>query len=481
MTRLRAAAATDPGRVRTSNQDLALVVGNLIVVADGMGGHAGGEVAARTAVEALETAFANDSSADGLLEAAMTANRAVYERAEREEALRGMGTTLTAAALMGDSYPAGPGRVALVNVGDSRAYLLEEGRLRRLTEDHSLVEEMVRHGELTPEAALTHPHRHILTRALGIDPGVEIDSWLLAPPLNSRLLLCSDGLTNECTEDEIATVLGENADPASAAQHLVSRALEHGGNDNITVVVADFDDAPNSGTDAQPLKTVGATTEGRQPLKHSGSEAGPTVAVPRTPPPPKVAPPLAAPPAPRATKAPRAVRELSTRPRRERVRRERPSREDRRAARRSAEPIVTVRVAFFTLVLLALLGGIAGFVIWFNRATYYVGLANGHIAIFEGRPGGFLWFKPTLVDQSALTTDSVLPANLPILRQGVLESSYDNARGVVTSLGNEKSLLGFGTVTSTTLAPTTTTAAPVISTTTTVARTVTTVAKKAKP
>ncbi|HVB05730.1 MAG TPA: Stp1/IreP family PP2C-type Ser/Thr phosphatase [Acidimicrobiales bacterium] len=471
MTRLIAAAATDAGRVRTSNQDRSLVAAGVVAVADGMGGHAGGEIAASTAVEAFARAIEQDRSAEGLAAAAVVANREVFARAERDEALRGMGTTLTAAALVENG---GQPRIALVNVGDSRAYLFEDGGLRQLTEDHSLVEEMVRRGELTPEAALTHPHRHILTRALGIDPGVEIDSWLLSPAPDSRLLLCSDGLTNECSEQEIAEVLAHERDPQAAADSLVAKALEHGGSDNITVVVADLKADGEPSADAAGEATVAAAAVAVPVPQGAEGIVGETTAVPTQP---RLHSSATAP-------TERVRRAVPPRPSRaERPRPPKPTRDERRAARRSNEPIMTVRVAFFVLVLIAILGGIAGFVIWFNRATYYVGLSGDHVAIFEGRPGGFLWFHPTLVEDTPLMTSQVLPANLPILRQGVLESSYDGARTVVSNLTNEQGLLSLGatsttttsTVPVTTLAPTATTGAV----TTTLAKSPTTTTTKA--
>jgi protein phosphatase len=452
MTRLRAAAATDAGRVRTSNQDRALIAGDVVVVADGMGGHAGGEVAAATAVKAFEEAYSHDPSADGLSLAAAAANREVFARAEREQALHGMGTTLTAAALVRSG---GEPQIALVNIGDSRAYLYENHQLRRLTEDHSLVEEMVRRGEITPEAALTHPHRHILTRALGIDPGVEIDSWLLSPIPGSRLLLCSDGLTNECSEAEIAEVLEREHDPGDAARELVARALGHGGSDNITVIVADVDDTDEEESPSAEERSDALVGDELDfpPSPPSLAESGEvTTAVRRQRPPVSATAPTVR---VRATGA--AHRQHPPR-----ARTPRPTGGGNRSTARSSERIVTVRVFAFTLVLVALLGGIAGFVIWFNRATYFVGIANSHVAIFEGRPGGFLWFHPTLVETTPLAVTSVLPANVSKLREGILESSYDGAQSVVQNLDNERSLLSISRVVvrSAILAAVVTTSAP---------------------
>jgi protein phosphatase len=225
--------ATDTGNVRATNQDQLLADGDLVAVADGMGGHAAGEVASRLAIEALRDAFAADPTADGLVAAVHAANRLVYERAEADPALHGMGTTLVAVALVGAS-------LAVVNVGDSRAYLLQDGRLRRLTSDHSLVAELVRSGAISEDQARTHPQRNILTQVVGVDPSVEPYVGEAIPERGDRLLLCTDGLFNELDEAQIASILASVADPADAAARLVDAANRAGGTDNITALVLDI-------------------------------------------------------------------------------------------------------------------------------------------------------------------------------------------------------------------------------------------------
>jgi protein phosphatase len=234
---LRHGGVTDVGHVRASNQDELLVEGELVAVADGMGEHQRGEVASRLAIQTLKDAFGADPSADGLVSAVQEANRVVVERAQTAAELQGMGTTIAAAALVGDE-----GRTALVvvNVGDSRVYLFREGDLARLSSDHSLVAQLVRAGELTEEAARTHPQRHILTHVLGLSADVEPFVTQTVPASGDRLLLCSDGLFNEVGEDEITGVLASVSDPEEAANRLVALANEHGGSDNITAVVFDM-------------------------------------------------------------------------------------------------------------------------------------------------------------------------------------------------------------------------------------------------
>src|SRR5437588_2157678 len=241
MTELRAGGATDTGLVRDHNEDNYLTDEGLFAVADGVGGHKAGEVASQTAVDTLQREF-REPTTDGLVDAVKTANRTVWDLAESNPDQRGMGTTLTAVALVNED---GEERLAVVNVGDSRAYLLQQGELEQLTEDHSLVEQLVREGQLTPEEAMVHPRRSIITRALGLDPDVEVDSWELTPYKGDRLLLCSDGLTNEVSDEQIASMLRTVSDPEEAARQLVQEARDHGGSDNITCVVVDVVDDDN--------------------------------------------------------------------------------------------------------------------------------------------------------------------------------------------------------------------------------------------
>jgi len=233
---LRHAGVTDTGNVRAVNQDWLLTEGDLAAVADGMGGRSGGEVASRLAVDTLREAFAADPTATGLAEAVRRANAAVWAHAEAHPDLAGMGTTIAAVARVSEG---GDDRLAVVNVGDSRAYLLQDGRLTRLTADHSLVADLVRAGALSEDEARTHPERHVLTLAVGVGPDVEPHTVEAVPTPGDRLLLCSDGLFNELPDDEITAVLAAVADPAEAATRLVERANEAGGHDNITAVVLD--------------------------------------------------------------------------------------------------------------------------------------------------------------------------------------------------------------------------------------------------
>ena len=233
--RFRAAAATDVGRVRDHNEDGYLVDESLglVAVADGMGGHRAGEVASAASLDALRIAFGAGSAID---DAVTAANDIVYEQSVADQSLRGMGTTLTAGALGID------GTLLLGHVGDSRAYLVRDGSLERVTTDHSLVEELIQAGELTEEEREQDPRRSQITRALGLAPGVVVDLESVPLQAGDRVLLCSDGLTTMLREHRIAEILRDQQDGAAAAQQLIDEANEAGGADNITVLIVDIED-----------------------------------------------------------------------------------------------------------------------------------------------------------------------------------------------------------------------------------------------
>ncbi|HEX5902165.1 MAG TPA: Stp1/IreP family PP2C-type Ser/Thr phosphatase, partial [Actinomycetota bacterium] len=226
-------AASDIGQVREGNEDSYLVIAPLYAVADGMGGHRGGEVASNLALETVQTLFEQGSGT--LAQQVEQANRAVFDRSQKDRSVSGMGTTLTAALIDG-------GRVHLAHVGDSRAYLFRAGELSLLTEDHTLVHKMVVEGEITEEEAETHPHRSILTRALGVDAAVQVDESDVEVAGGDRILLCSDGLTGMVSDEQIREILGRNPDPQPAVDELVKEANRAGGIDNITAVILDFVD-----------------------------------------------------------------------------------------------------------------------------------------------------------------------------------------------------------------------------------------------
>lgn len=231
--RLTAVTRTETGRVRENNEDAVASSDRLAVVADGMGGHPGGEIASAAAVSLLQAAYTG-RSLDELHAAVRAANRAIWDRASATEELEGMGTTVCAAGLTDD------GCLAIVNVGDSRAYVLHDGALHQLTRDHSVTADLVSRGELSESEARSHPLHGYLTRALGAGPDVEPDATAHPAIVGDRLIMCSDGLSNEVPDDEIASLAAGTEDIGAAADRLVELAQDRGGHDNISVVIADI-------------------------------------------------------------------------------------------------------------------------------------------------------------------------------------------------------------------------------------------------
>jgi protein phosphatase len=238
---LRAAASTDVGMRRHANEDRYAMAPDLglYLVADGMGGHQAGQVASEMAAEAAIRAVralqgATVSPAEKLRHAVACSNREIYAAAVRDDELTGMGTTLVAIL-------AAEERMALAHVGDSRAYLLRAGRIRRLTDDHSVVGELLRRQQITEADAREHPHRHVLTRALGVRENAVPDLAELTPQAGDRVLMCSDGLTAHLQDDEILAQMMDQDDPQLACEALVHTANQRGGVDNITVLIVRYD------------------------------------------------------------------------------------------------------------------------------------------------------------------------------------------------------------------------------------------------
>ena len=278
---------TDTGRRRRHNEDAYVCEPPLFAVADGMGGAQAGELASGLAAAALRDDTNRSGGEERVDELIQQANRRVYERQTRDSSASGMGTTITV-ALVED------GRVAIGHVGDSRAYLIRDRRLEQLTEDHSLVAELVRSGKLSPEEADTHPQRSVITRALGTDPDVDVDTFSVETRPGDLFILCSDGLTSMVDDDTILREVERNrSDLQSAAKALVRAANKGGGDDNITVVffeiagstdgvtertlalppVEDDDDATLSELDRVPAVAVGEPEHERRDGGHAGRNA----------------------------------------------------------------------------------------------------------------------------------------------------------------------------------------------------------------
>ena len=378
MTRFAWGAASDTGRVRQANEDSYLVVDGLFAVADGMGGHQAGEVASHLALETLQSEF-DAAGTDVLVRAVENANHTLVSRSAADPELAGMGTTLVAMALVEAS---GRDAIGVVNVGDSRLSLMSDGELAQITEDHSLVATMERQGRLTAAEAAVHPQRNILTRALGIDGTVLVDSWEILPVIGDRYLICSDGLFNEVDENRIAATLRRLADPNEACRELIRLANEGGGRDNITCVVVDVVDDSGRDPNADPANRVRNS--------HTGGDL--TVAdIPTS--------------EPKAPKTPGVIRSSFT-------------------------WRVGVFVAAFVFVILS---GFA-FIWWTGTKTWYVGVDGDNVAVFHGKPGGVLWIQPSLAEDSDLLLANVPQSAIADVKNGVEQPSLDSARSYIENL-----------------------------------------------
>lgn len=353
--RVTVAATTDIGRVREGNEDSYLVQEPLYAVADGVGGARGGEVASNLALDTIQRLF---SAREGTLtEQVEQANRAVFERSQADRAVAGMSTTLTAALVQDD-------RVQLAHVGDSRAYLLRAGELSQLTEDHTLVHRMVMEGEITQAEAENHPHRNIITRALGGEVTVQVDEGIVEMRPGDRLLLCTDGLTGMVSNDDIATMLRETSEPQRAVEQLVERANGAGGVDNITVVLLDFAEGEPADGETQAairpaIPAPTSPTRAPTPDRGDGTVAGRTT--PQTP------------------------REDGGR-----------SGERARLVRRAG-----IGAGISVVVLLVVFVGLR----FYLDTQWYVGVSNGRVAIFRGVPA-----EVAGMDLSSVVVETEIPA-----------------------------------------------------------------------
>ena len=270
MLTLAIGAATDTGNLRGQNEDSHIAQQGLFAVADGMGGHNAGEVASAMAIEYLRgVALGGVASAEAFAQVVRDLNNAIFSAATATTDQRGMGTTLTAAALLDSTSETDqPSQIVIANVGDSRTYLLRSGELRQLSVDHSYVQELVTEGLLTIDEARTHPRRNIVTRALGIDAQVSVDTWTIPMFDGDRFMLCSDGLVDEVPLNEITEMMREHTAPQQVAERLVTAAKWHGGRDNITVIVLDISiNAATTEVVAAPDSTPDSASESTTSIK----------------------------------------------------------------------------------------------------------------------------------------------------------------------------------------------------------------------
>lgn len=391
---------TDTGLQRRGNEDSSLARAPMFVVADGMGGARAGEVASSLAVAAFEQGPGEGASTEERLAARVQqANAVIHERSRSEQELAGMGTTLIAAYLEDTN-------VVLAHVGDSRCYLFRGGTLSRLTQDHSLVSELVRRGKLTEEQAAEHPQRSIITRALGPEASVEVDTFSYPVKAHDIVLLCSDGLTSMISEEQIAWILRAGEPLAAAADRLIADANQAGGRDNITVVLFSVEDTDDEAA-AQLPPSAGAHDGMPDPTDQH------TV----------VSPPREA----RATSSRTAVAERSSGPRLARTQ-GRPAAPPP-APKRSERFIKSVSALIAIVVVVFLIGG-AGYIA--TRQLYFVGTdSQGVVTLFRGLP----YDLPFGVKLYETYYQSGVPAlRVPTDRRGALLDHHLRSQGGGTNL-----------------------------------------------
>jgi len=344
-------AVTHVGQVRTGNEDSLLADNNVFMVADGMGGHNAGEVASLMAVEHLREAAGSIIAETDLVQALVHANEVIYAESMTNHLHHGMGTTLAAMVVLENST------IVVAHVGDSRVYLWNEGALSRLSKDHSYVQELVDEGIVSIEEARTHPRRNIVTRALGIDADVEVEANTFPVTVGAWYVLCSDGLVDEISDADIAKVLERCTSPHEAAQALVDAANAAGGRDNITVIVVS-----TASPDAEVVEPVEVPSS-------SGADDTDPAGIP-------------------VVEAATAAEETS------------PAKK---------------KFRFGPVLFWSALGGIllAVLVVFaaYGRTGYFVSFQGDDVVVLKGRPGGVLWFNPTVEARTTLTrsdlTDSL--------------------------------------------------------------------------
>lgn len=384
-------ACSEIGLVRQVNEDSKLTEPPLFAVADGMGGHASGDVASAIAVEVLEAEL---RKSDSIADAVHNANKAIFQRAAKEPDLTGMGTTLT--AMWADERSA-----QIAHVGDSRAYLLRDGHLSRLTTDHTVVNRLVQQGRIMPEDADRHPQRSYLERALGVDPEVEVDVHVLDMLPGDRVLLCSDGLFGMIDDDLIQNVMTMETSPQRAAERLCEEAVHAGGNDNVTTVVVDFpdpDSSPAPGSTSRSFTT---------PAPSSGHTAtGPLGGPNPTSPVQTVAPPAP---------SPSPIRSSST--------------SGPRQEPRSSRLLLWVAAAVVVLGAGAFLANMS------IKGSWYVGVDEGQVAVFNGVPGKIAGFElGELKNRTELQADTLPELYQGRLEEGIKANSRTDARAIVADL-----------------------------------------------
>ena len=368
---IRAAGATHVGLVRQSNQDNFALREGTFVLADGMGGHQGGEVASFEATSTILESGKINSVAD-MVKSVSKANQAILKRAKKEDNLSGMGTTVCVLSeIVGTT---GKKRIGIANVGDSRIYRLGKSELTQITQDHSLVGDLVRTGELTQEEAARHPQRNILTRALGIEQDLVIDTWELNPVAGDKYLLCSDGLFNEVDDEKIAQILMEDAELEKIAQNLIDHALEAGGHDNITALVLCVEDQESFEPEDWILSEINQHTVFKSRLN---------------------------------------------------------SAVDSEIKNFDWKPVVICMSVLLLIVSVFTAIGL------YARSGWFIGEFNGGVAIFKGKSQGVLWFDPTIERKTQISILDLSEETRKIVIDSIAMESLEEAEFFVNNIKNK--------------------------------------------
>ena len=367
---ISAAGATHIGQVRQTNQDNFASRAGIHVLADGMGGHQGGEVASLEATSTILESGKIDSIAD-MVKSVSKANQAIIKRSKKDETLLGMGTTVCVLTeILGSD---GEIKIAIANVGDSRVYRLGGSELTQVTHDHSLVADLVRAGELTQEEASRHPQRNILTRALGIEQDLVIDTWELTPVSGDRYLLCSDGLFNEIDDDKIAEILMVDEDLEKIAQNLVTTALKAGGNDNVTALVLSVKTETKQENESWFLNEM-VPYQAFKPLLNQSFD--------------------------------QEIRNFDWKP---------------------------IAICLSTLFLIVSVFTAIGL---YARNGWFVGEYNGGVAIYKGQPQGVLWFEPTVERKTQISILDLSEETRQIVVESISMDSFEEAERFVKAIKN---------------------------------------------
>ncbi|MDA8277550.1 MAG: protein phosphatase 2C domain-containing protein [Actinomycetota bacterium] len=392
--KVQVGASSDRGQVRSENQDSFLITKHAFVVADGMGGANGGATASKMAVEVFEATLGDASGHSEVEHALREANAAVHHLAQTDSSLKGMGTTFVGVVIDGENQD----QLTLINVGDSRAYILRGAEFIQLTLDHSWAEEMIRAGTVKDSDPASIASRHVLTRVVGVSSEVDPDMWSIVVEAGDRLILCSDGVTNELADPEIATILSHGENPQSTAEALVVGAVAAGGLDNATAIVIFVEGEAKrqeSNVVTSPIPVVRVAPD-VQELRSFGTMASKN----------HQGPMLGAIPTP--------------------------------ISKSYFRSLATAFRIFTFLVLFGLIVGLGVFGIkTYANGEYYVGVnSTNHVAVYQGRPGGILWFKPKIVSTESITTSSLSSSIVLKLQNGVVEPSFAAANQYVNNLKN---------------------------------------------